>query len=152
MAGLSARRLKTQILRNLRSLPPFLYVTIILFILLIANFHDHQNLRDEQERLLLGIAATATLPNIQNICGQLCNLSKPIIDGNFMGSVSSKVDCQALFSSDLLDQPSHHPPLHCTVWEVEFSGLSLEKLVNLALSLLLRDQLSFYGNTTFNVF
>merc|ERR1719233_80835 len=45
-------------------------------------------------------------------CGELCDLEKEVIkqEGEFLGTVQSKVDCKKLFQSSLLNKPSSGPP------------------------------------------
>ncbi|XP_023340253.1 uncharacterized protein LOC111710405 [Eurytemora carolleeae] len=56
--------------------------------------------------------------DILQLCGELCDLSKPIkrTAGDLlgMGTVTAKVDCEAVFSSAEIDRPSGHPPM---AWE-----------------------------------
>merc|ERR1712106_186146 len=42
---------------------------------------------------------------IKEVCGDLCDTSKEIEPGEFVGSVTAKVDCKSLFQSPIL----HHP-------------------------------------------
>lgn len=51
---------------------------------------------------------------IKQMCGDLCDTSKEITPGEFMGSVTSKVDCQSLFQSPVLYQPGDIPPQNWT--------------------------------------
>jgi len=53
------------------------------------------------------------LRQIVSLCGELCDLTKPINppkEGGFMGTVKAQVNCDSLFSSDILDRPSNQPP------------------------------------------
>eukprot|EP00091_Calanus_sinicus_P002239 TRINITY_DN12279_c0_g1_i1.p1 TRINITY_DN12279_c0_g1~~TRINITY_DN12279_c0_g1_i1.p1 ORF type:complete len:386 (-),score=73.65 TRINITY_DN12279_c0_g1_i1:23-1180(-) len=47
---------------------------------------------------------------IRELCGELCDTTKPIVPGEFMGTVTSKVDCHTLFSSPVFHQPALLPP------------------------------------------
>ena len=47
---------------------------------------------------------------IRNLCGDLCDTTKKVTPGDFMGMITAKVDCQTLFQSPVLYQPSEQPP------------------------------------------
>jgi len=47
---------------------------------------------------------------IRQVCGDLCDTSKNITPGDFIGSVSAKVDCQTLFQSPYLHHSGDLPP------------------------------------------
>jgi len=47
---------------------------------------------------------------IREVCGDLCDTSKKIEPGEFMGSVTSKVDCKTLFKSPILHHSGDLPP------------------------------------------
>lgn len=44
------------------------------------------------------------------MCGDLCDTAKNITPGDLIGSVTAKVDCTALFKSELFYQPAEMPP------------------------------------------
>ena len=54
--------------------------------------------------------------NILKICGELCNLNRPIRtpepNYGYFGETTANIDCKALFESTILDEPSNlrHPP------------------------------------------
>lgn len=48
---------------------------------------------------------------ILGFCGELCDLTKPVEPGPFMGTVKAQVDCDAIFDSDEIDRPSEGPPV-----------------------------------------
>lgn len=50
------------------------------------------------------------IEGIRKICGDLCDTSKEINPGDFLGYVTSKVDCDSLFQSSVLYQPGDIPP------------------------------------------
>jgi len=51
---------------------------------------------------------------IKEVCGDLCDTSKEIEPGEFVGSVTAKVDCKSLFQSPILHHPGDLPP---QAWE-----------------------------------
>merc|ERR1711892_219547 len=55
-----------------------------------------------------------TILEIKKICGELCDTSKKIIPDDFMGSVTSEVDCDAIFRSQVFHMEALLPPQH---WE-----------------------------------
>jgi len=50
------------------------------------------------------------IKGIRNVCGDLCDTSKKITPGEFIGSVTAKVDCKAMFQSQVIRQPADLPP------------------------------------------
>ncbi|XP_023331501.1 uncharacterized protein LOC111703704 [Eurytemora carolleeae] len=54
---------------------------------------------------------------ILKFCGELCDLSKEIktLPGDLMGTVTAKVDCDAIFASEEIDKPSGHKAMQ---WEM----------------------------------
>ncbi|GFH62181.1 hypothetical protein CTEN210_18657 [Chaetoceros tenuissimus] len=54
--------------------------------------------------------------NILEVCGELCDLNRPIMtpepNYGYFGETTANIDCKALFESTLLDEPSNlrHPP------------------------------------------
>jgi len=60
--------------------------------------------------------------NILGFCGELCNLSKPILQGEIIGTVTSKVDCKSIFESEEIDRPSTHSPLDWVDIPIQLKG------------------------------
>merc|ERR1711892_1399612 len=51
---------------------------------------------------------------VKEVCGDLCDASKEIEPGEFLGSVTAKVDCKSLFQSPVLHHSGDLPP---QAWE-----------------------------------
>jgi len=104
---------------------PFVVVSIFIFIL-IWKYGDPTtfNTNNDDERKLAKIQTILPIKApepkirtheeyfdaIKKVCGELCNFEKKVTPGKFLGTVSAKVDCDALFNIDLIDRPSGTKP------------------------------------------
>merc|ERR1711971_15277 len=60
---------------------------------------------------------------ICDICGELCDTTKEITQGDFMGAVTSKVDCNTLFKSSVFHMPALLPPQSLSNLTAELRGM-----------------------------
>ena len=52
-----------------------------------------------------------SLEGIKTLCGDLCNLEKPIVQGEYMGAVKADINCDAIFEiENRIGPPTGKPP------------------------------------------
>ncbi|GFH50495.1 hypothetical protein CTEN210_06971 [Chaetoceros tenuissimus] len=80
------------------------------------NITEKSEINDIIEKSKILSPGAERLKNILKVCGELCNLNRPIKtpepNYGYFGETTANINCKALFESPLLDEPSNlrHPP------------------------------------------
>jgi len=98
-----------------RSLKLVLPIAILLsFILLVAQMKDrlewYKNRIAELPQVFLQTQSEDPLETIKQLCGELCDLSKEIQTGEFIGSVRANVNCDNIFEIEKKTAPYDGAP------------------------------------------